>query len=313
MSEQKHTEGSVQTTGHAWDGDLQEFNNPLPRWWIWAFYATVIFAIIYWFLYPSWPAGFTQKGYLTGFSTITFKDKEGKDVTTHWNTRALLLHDMQSGEEAVKQRTYLKKVIAADYDQIAKDPEMMAFTRSYAKGLFGDNCAACHQQGGVGIIGKYPNLADDSWLYGGHYAQIQQTITNGRHGKMPSFEDLLTAKQKDDLSEYVLSLSGHSVNRSKAESGKNIFLHGSGNAPACASCHGANAKGNIGIGSANLTDHIWTMANVPGASTLEGKKTAIKQIINHGISRVMPTWGGRLSKDEIKLLTVYVHSLGGGQ
>jgi cytochrome c oxidase cbb3-type subunit 3 len=307
MSEQKHTEGSVQTTGHAWDGDLQEFNNPLPRWWIWAFYATVVFAIIYWFLYPSWPAGFTQKGYLTGFSTITFKNDKGEDVTTHWNTRALLLKDMQSGEEAVKQREYLQKVVGASYDQIAKDPEMMAFTRSYAKGLFGDNCAACHQQGGVGIIGKYPNLADDSWLYGGHYANIQQTITKGRHGNMPSFEDRLSDKQKDDLAEYVLSLSGHKVNRAKAASGSKLFSNN------CAVCHGATAKGNIAIGSANLTDRIWTMANVPGASTLEGKKAAIKHIINHGISRVMPTWGGRLSKDEIKLLTVYVHSLGGGQ
>ena len=309
MSEQKHTEGSVQTTGHAWDGDLQEFNNPLPRWWIWAFYASVLFAIVYWIIYPSWPAGFTEKGYFTGIgNTITFKnEKTGEDVTTHWNTRALLAHDMQDGPEAVRQREYLEKVTKASYSQIAQDPEMMAFTRSYAKGLFGDNCAACHQQGGVGVIGKYPNLADDSWLYGGSYAQIEQTITNGRRGNMPNFEDRLSDKQKDDLAEYVLSLSGHKVNRAKAANGASVFT---GN---CVACHGADAKGNTAIGSANLTDRIWTVADIPGAATLDAKKAAIKHVINNGISRHMPTWGGRLSKDEIKLLTVYVHSLGGGQ
>lgn len=307
MSEQKHTEGTVQTTGHAWDGDIQEFNNPLPRWWIWAFYASVLFAIGYWIIYPSWPVGFTEKGYLTGVgNTITFKNDKGEDVTTHWNTRALLLKDMQTGPEAVKQAEYLQKISKASYSEIAADQDMMAFTNSYAKGLFGDNCAACHQAGGAGVIGKYPNLADDGWLYGGKYANIEQTIKIGRHGKMPSFAKL-EEKQKDDLAEYVLSLSGHQVDRTKAARGGKQF------ASSCVACHGANAKGNIEMGSANLTDRIWTMANVPAAADLEAKKEAIKQVINTGISRQMPAWAGRLSNDQIKLLTVYVHSLGGGQ
>jgi len=310
MSEQKHTEGSVQTTGHAWDGDIQEFNNPLPRWWIWAFYASVLFAIGYWIIYPSWPVGFTDKGYLTGVgNTITFKNDKGEDVTTHWNTRALLLEDMQTGDEAVKQREYLEKVTKASYSQIAADADMMAFTNSYAKGLFGDNCAACHQAGGAGVIGKYPNLADDGWLYGGSYAQIEQTIKNGRKGNMPAFEERLDEKQKDDLAEYVLSLSGHKVDRNKAARGAKVFS-GEGT---CFACHGANAKGNVALGAANLTDRIWSIADVPAAADMEAKKSAIKQVINNGISRHMPAWAGRLSNDEIKLLTVYVHSLGGGQ
>ncbi|MBD3669892.1 MAG: cytochrome-c oxidase, cbb3-type subunit III [Gammaproteobacteria bacterium] len=304
MSEQKHTEGSVQTTGHAWDGDLQEFNNPLPRWWVWAFYATVIFAIVYWIIYPSWPMG---GSYLKGvMNTITYENDKGEEVTTHWNTRALLAYDMKNSDAAVRQSEYLEKVTNASYSQIAQDPEMMAFTRSYAKGLFGDNCAACHQQGGVGVIGKYPNLVDDSWLYGGTYVNIEQSIQNGRRGNMPNFESL-SDKQKDDLSEYVLSLSGHEVNRNKAQSGAKVFQAN------CVACHGADAEGNTAIGAANLTDRIWTVADVPGASNLEAKKVAIKQVINNGISRHMPAWSGRLSGDEIKLLTVYVHSLGGGQ
>ena len=307
MSEQKHTEGTVQTTGHAWDGDIQEFNNPLPRWWIWAFYASVLFAIGYWIIYPSWPVGFTEKGYLTGVgNTITFKNDKGEDVTTHWNTRALLLEDMQTGAEAVKQREYLQKVAAASYSEIAADADMMAFTNSYAKGLFGDNCAACHQAGGAGVIGKYPNLADDGWLYGGNYASIEHSIKAGRKGNMPAFAQL-EEKQKDDLAEYVLSLSGHQVDRTKAARGGQQF------SSSCVACHGANAKGNTALGAANLTDRIWTMADVPGAADLESKKTAIKQVIDKGISRHMPAWSGRLSNDEIKLLTVYVHSLGGGQ
>ncbi|MBD3610515.1 MAG: cytochrome-c oxidase, cbb3-type subunit III, partial [Gammaproteobacteria bacterium] len=266
MSEQKHTEGTVQTTGHAWDGDLQEFNNPLPRWWIWAFYATFIFAIVYWVLYPSWPVG---GSYLKGVgNTITYKNDKGEEVTTHWNTRALLAKDMQDGDEAVKQRSYLEKVNKASYSEIAADAEMMAFTRSYAKGLFGDNCAACHQQGGVGVIGKYPNLADDGWLYGGSYAQIESTIKHGKKGNMPGFSQL-SDKQKDELAEYVLSLSGHQVNRDKAARGKATF-NGAGT---CFACHGANAKGNVALGAANLTDRIWTVANVPGAENLDAKKT----------------------------------------
>ena len=144
MSEntQQQQSGAVQTTGHAWDGDLQEFNNPLPRWWVWTFYATVIFSLVYWVIFPTWPYANT---YTKGIgNTITFKNDQGEEVTTHWNTRALLIEDMQNGEEALKQKAYLEKVNAASYEEILSDPDMMAFTESTAKVLFADNCAACH-------------------------------------------------------------------------------------------------------------------------------------------------------------------------
>src|SRR5690606_34652354 len=113
--------------GHAWDGDIQEFNNPLPRWWLWGFYATVVFAVVYWIIYPAWPVGGTYtKGVM---NTITFT-VDGEERTTHWNTRSRLVKDMQEGKEALRSKEYMEKVAAADYDQILADPDMMAFVRS---------------------------------------------------------------------------------------------------------------------------------------------------------------------------------------
>jgi len=294
---------TVQTTGHAWDGDLQEFNNPLPTWWLWAFYATVVFAIIYWILYPTLPIGNT---YTKGvFNDITYTTKEGKTVTTHWNTRAVFEKEMQEAREA--QAKYVEQLSKASYQEMHADPEKSAFAFSMAKVLFADNCAACHQAGGNGVIGKYPNLIDDAWLWGGSYQKIEETIRNGRHGNMPSFKKQLSEQQIENVANFVLSLSGHKMDQAKVARGKKIF---SAN---CAVCHGQDAKGQKAMGSANLTDSIWTIANVPGASSLEGKKQAIMQVVTNGKSRQMPTWKDRLSDTEIKILTFYVHELGGGK
>ena len=308
MSEtQGKQQGAVQTTGHSWDGDLQEFNNPLPRWWLWGFYATIVFAVIYWFIYPAWPVG---KGFTTGFDTITYTAADGKKVTTHWNTRALLIQDMQTGAEAKKRQQYMDKVANASYDQILHSPEMMAFVRSVAKNLFGDNCAACHGDGGGGVIGLFPNLTDDSWLWGGSIQAIHHTITYGHVGFMPSFKDTFNQTQLDDVANYVLSLSGHSVDSSKAARGKVIF---NGQQGGCYYCHTHAGTGLKSQGSANLTDSIWTIADVPDQPTLAGKIKAVESVIRNGVHRVMPTWKDRLSPTQIKLLTVYVHELGGGK
>ena len=302
MSKEK-TQQTVQTTGHAWDGDLQEFNNPLPSWWLWAFYATVIFAVVYWVLYPTWPVG---KSYTKGVGNdITFTTTDGKEVTTHWNTRSLLLKELADARG--EQAKYIEQLKTASYSEIAKDAEKSAFARSMAYVLFADNCAACHQAGGKGVIGPYPSLADDAWLWGGSYEQIEETIKNGRGGNMPSFKAQLSATQIDDVTEYVLGLSGHEVDAAKATQGQTVF---SAN---CAVCHGQDAKGQVFMGSANLTDSIWTIANVPAATTLEAKKATITSLITNGKSRQMPAWKDRLSETEIKILTFYVHELGGGQ
>ena len=306
MSEQKLQSQTVQTTGHAWDGDLQEYNNPLPAWWVYTFYVTVVFAIVYWIIYPSWPFG---KGWIGGLSNVTYVNSAGETKTHSWNTRALLMEDLNKA--AAEQKPYFDKVEAMSYEQIAKDPDMSAFIQSAGKALFSDNCAPCHQAGGQGKIGFFPNLTDDDWLYGGTYAKINETITNGRHGYMPTFGEVLTPDQIDDLANYVASLSGIGHDAAKAAAGNTLFHS---ETAACYYCHGADAKGRKEIGSANLTDNIWLWANVPGAPTAEGKVAAIRAVITSGLNKgVMPTWGGRLSPEQIKVLTVYVHELGGGQ
>ena len=309
MSQTKTSKPSaVQTTGHAWDGDIQEFNNPLPSWWLWAFYATVVFAVVYWVFYPAWPvAGSYTKGVM---NNITFVDSNGKSKTTHWNTRSALLRDLQEGKTAVLSRDYLNKVAAASYAEILGDPEMMAFTRSMARGIFGDNCAPCHGSGGAGVIGLFPNLADDDWLWGGSVGDIQATVKNGHLGFMPAFGEVFDDAQLDDIASYVLSLSGHPVDAAASARGKAIFQTNEGG---CYYCHTHAATGLKSQGGANLTDQIWTIADVNGAADLDVKKERVKQVIARGVQRRMPAWSDRLSAAQIKLLTVYVHELGGGQ
>jgi len=303
----ENTQKTVQTTGHAWDGDLQEFNNPLPTWWLWSFYASIVAAIIYWFLFPAWPVGHS---YTKGIgNNITYTTSDGREVTTHWNTRALLMKELADARQA--QAKYVDQLKVASYSGIVSDTEKSAFANSMAKVLFADNCAACHQAGGNGVIGSYPSLADDAWLWGGGFKQIETTISAGRKGFMPAFGKSLSDAQIDRLSEYVLSLSGHEVSAQKAALGAKIF---NGQAGGCYACHGEGGPGNVDFGSANLTDSVWTIANVPGSTSLAGKKMAVEQVIRKGADRAMPSWKGRLSATEIKILTYYVHeTLGSGQ
>jgi len=305
MSQDK-AQSQQQTTGHVWDDDLQEYNNPLPAWWLWTFYLSIIFAVVYWFFYPSWPVG---KGFLTGTGTITYTNDKGVEKTTHWSTRALLMKDLQDARES--QKKYLDKVAALPFDQLKTDPEAFGFVASAGGVLFKDNCAPCHQSGGAGKMAFAPNLTDDDWIYGGSYEKIQETIANGRHGIMPpkGGADLNDA-EVDSLANYVLNLSGEPSDAAKAKAGDELF-HGKG---VCFSCHGPDGKGNKDIGSANLTDKIWLWADVPAAGTTEKKVDAVKAVITSGLNKgVMPSMKDRLNAQQIKLLTSYVHdTLGGG-
>ena len=290
----------AETTGHVWDDTLMEFNNPLPRWWIWAFYGTIIFTIVYFIMYPSWPTNLAEKGFLTGVNKITYKSDAGEDITTHWNTRALLAKQMQTDELAVKRLEMLKTVAATPVDQIASDPEKSQFVLAYGNGIFGDDCAACHQAGGQGVIGHYPNLVDDAWLWGGEVADIETTIRKGRKGNMPAHGSTLSDTEVGQVSSYVLSLSGESVDQVAVDGGKAIF-----NTKGCSGCHTPTGVGMKALGSANLTDKIWTQANVPAASDVAGKVEAVKAVIKLGIQREMPAWETRLKDDEIKVLVAY--------
>lgn len=293
----------AETTGHVWDDNLQEFNNPLPRWWLWAFYASFVFAIIYWFMYPAWPVADT---YTKGLSSVTYVNAEGEEVTTHWNTRALLAKDLESGESALRQKEYLDKVAATPYEEIAEDPDMSAFVRSYGNGVFGDNCAACHQAGGQGVMGLFPNLVDDAWLWGDDTEQLHATLVNGRNGYMPPYKETLNDTQLTQVANYVMSLSGDPVDKAAAVEGERIF---NGQEGGCYYCHTSKGTGLTSQGSANLTDKIWTVALVTAANSPEGKLEAIKSVIHSGINRKMPAFGNRLSETEIKVLVAYLQQM----
>jgi cytochrome c oxidase cbb3-type subunit 3 len=301
MSKDKQNR-TVQTTGHSWDGDLQEFNNPLPNWWLWGFYATVVFAIIYWFLYPAWPIG---DSYTKGIGNeVEYTTRDGKTVKTHWNTRAIYEKDMQEAREA--RQKYIDALKGVSYEDILKDQKKRDFALASAKVLFADNCAACHQPGGAGLMGRFPSLVDDDWIWGDSFAKVEETIRKGRHGIMPSFGRRLTDKQISAVAEYVLSFSGQSEDAEQAKRGKAIF---EGQA-ACFSCHTKTGQGMKAMGSANLTDHIWTVAKINSKMGHDEKLKAIRAIVKGGIDRTMPTWEGRFSDTEIKMLTLYVHELG---
>ena len=306
MADNAHNQGP-QTTGHVWDDDLQEYNNPLPQWWIWGFYATIVFAIVYWLIYPSWPMG---KTFLPGvFGNITYTTSTGEEESWHWNTRAKLLKETQ--DAALLQKPYYDKLMSLSAAEIGKDPELSSFVISAGKPLFADNCAACHQSGGGGKIGAYPNLTDDDWLYGGSHEKIVETLTKGRRGYMPPFAEALNAEQTKAVASYVLSLSGQPADAKLAALGKDIFHSNTG---ACYYCHGNQAKGRQDIGSANLTDQVWLWADVPGGADAAAKLAAVEKVIAGGLDKgVMPAWEGRLKPEQIKLLAIYVHELGGGK
>lgn len=302
----KDPKNQVETTGHVWDRDLQELNNPLPRWWLWGFYATVVFALVYWLLYPAWPIG---DSYTRGFSSITY-EVDGEEVTTHWNTRALLARDMQTGEYAVRQREMLERVAAQDYETLLADADSMSFVNAYAQGSFGTWCAACHQVGGAGVITQYPNLRNDHWKWGGTVDQIEETIREGRLGYMPGYRNTLTGDQLNQVAAYVLSLNGYEMDADEVEAGARIYTGSDGG---CFQCHASDGTGLASQGAPNLTNNLWGLVDVPGAATDEQRQRLVANFVRDGAQREMPSFADRLSEDEIKMLTAYVHSLGGGQ
>ena len=274
------------TTGHEWDG-IHELNTPLPRWWLWLFYICIVWSIGYWVVYPAWPLinGSTQ-GVLG------------------WHARSAVVTDLA---ELHKQRgAMMAKLNSASLQEIATNPQLLDFARAQGRVAFADNCAPCHGAGGGGAKG-YPNLNDDDWLWGGKLADINQTIRfgirstsdKGRQGSMPPFAGSLKPNEISAVASYVRSLSGLATEKGiDLALGKKVF------ADNCAVCHGANAKGNRELGSANLTDKIWLYGS---------DKATIMAGIEKGHGGVMPTWEGRLNEPTIKALTVYVWTFGGGE
>jgi cytochrome c oxidase cbb3-type subunit 3 len=277
----------TETTGHEWDG-IKELNTPLPRWWLWTFYGTVVFALGYTIAYPAWPLISSATPGVLGFSS-----------------RANLDADLAAAKAA--QGGVIEKIAATPVAEIVKDDELNRFATAGGKSLFKVYCTQCHGTGAMGGVG-YPNLNDDDWLWGGSIDQIYTTLTHGvrheadadtRFNIMPNFgaDGILTTEQIDQVAKQVASLSGVEGGAASPE-GQQLFLDN------CAACHGDAGQGNPDLGGPALSDRVWLYTG-----TLEGIKAQLAKP-THG---VMPAWGVRLGDVAVKELAVYVHGLGGGQ
>ncbi|MFO1082808.1 MAG: cytochrome-c oxidase, cbb3-type subunit III [Reyranellaceae bacterium] len=281
---EKDALSGTNTTGHEWDG-VKELNTPLPTWWVYTFYATIAFAIVYCAMYPAWP-------WLSGHT---------QGMLGYWS-RGQLMQDLDA--QAKARSAYVERIRKTPLADIRKDPELFNFAMAGGRSAFQTNCMQCHGAGGAGSVG-YPNLVDDDWLWGGSLDQIYTTIQHGirnsddksRQSMMPRFgaDNMLNAQQIGAVTDFVLSLSG----KGKATpEGSKIF------AEQCAACHGPQGKGNQEVGAPNLADGLWLYG---------GDRDSVYRSIFYAHNGNMPSWSERLDDATIKMLAVYVHSLGGGR
>ncbi|OGT00895.1 MAG: cytochrome-c oxidase, cbb3-type subunit III [Gallionellales bacterium RIFCSPLOWO2_12_FULL_59_22] len=286
MSE-KHDQSDAQTTGHVWDDDLADLTNQPPRWWMLGLTASALFCVVYFIYYPSFP--------IVTLNTFT-KGIGG------W-TAIKEMEDAQDEVEAVRGK-FEAKLKGMTPAAILADSELTEYVIRSGKVLFGDNCAACHGQNGIGTHDKdglfAPILNDDDWLFGGKIDDIHASIENGRRGIMTANKEILSAAEIDVLADAA----------AKGQPTSTPLFAEKG----CTACHGEDGKGFQAMGSANLTDKIWRF---------DGSVAGIKRTITHGVNagdpqgRVadMPSFkqAGKLSDTEMKKLAVYVYKFGGGQ
>lgn len=288
MADKSKTAGTQETTGHEWDG-IQELNNPLPKWWLYVFYACILFSIVWAVLYPSVPFFRSHFGGVLGY---TQREEVARDLR----------------DAAGSQAVYRDKIQNLDVIAVRADEELRRFAVAGGRVLFAENCAGCHQSGGVGTRG-YPSLADDDWLWGGSLTDIEQTIRFGiraghdetRMSQMPRFQldGMLSGKEVEAVADHVLVMAGQAPAKGQdAKLGAKIY------ADNCIACHGEAGKGNRELGAPNLTDKVWLYGS---------DRKAVIQTIAQSRNGVMPAWAGRLDDATIKMLAVYVHALGGGE
>ncbi len=277
----------TETTGHEWDG-IQELNNPLPRWWLWTFYLTIVWGIIYTLAYPAWP--------LVNSATQGFLGQ---------NTRADVAADIAAID--AQNAEVAATLASAGLSTLSRDDPAYQYGVQGGAAVFRANCSQCHGAGAAGAVG-YPNLLDDAWLWGGTLEEIEYTIRHGirneadpdaRWSEMPAFDELLTDEEIAATVEYVLSLSDTEHDASLTAQGAEVYID------QCSACHGEEARGDPSIGAPNLRDAIWLYG---------GDREAIEYTIRNARFGVMPPWGPpRLDEDELKAVTLYVHQLGGGE
>jgi len=273
----------TETVGHEWDG-IEELDTPMPRWWLLTFYATMAWSLVFVILYPSWPL-------------IT----QATEGVLGWSSRGELAEELAQAEE---RKAPLRQALARiPIERLPDNSEVMRAAVAGGRAAYLVNCVQCHGSGAAGSEG-YPNLNDDSWLWGGDLKAIEYTLVNGirqpghdqtRTSMMPAFRDILPADEVGAVADYVLSLSGKAQGTA---AGAQLFANN------CAICHGPTGTGLREFGAPNLADAIWLYGGT--------REQVMSQVVEprHG---VMPAWGGRLDQVTIKMLAAYVHSLGGGE
>lgn len=278
----------VETTGHEWNG-IKELNNPLPLWWLYTFYACVIWALAYTIAFPAWPMISSATAGVLGYGS-----------------RAAVMEDIAAAK--ADQAVYVDKIAATDVTEIPGDADLMQFSLAGGAAVFRTYCSQCHGSGAQGGVG-YPNLNDDDWIWGGDVEAIHQTIAHGirssedddtRLSDMPAFgrDELLEKEDIAKVAEFVLSLSGAPHDAALAEDGAVVFEEN------CAACHMEDGTGNPDVGAPNLADAIWLYG---------GSREAITYTVTNSRAGMMPAWLGRLSDAQVKQVALYVHSLGGGE
>lgn len=278
----------TETVGHEWDG-IEELNTPLPRWWLWTFYATMVFAIGYCVVYPAFPGANGKPGGMA-----------------NWSSRDQLEATIAARD--AEQKPLRDALSVGDINQLIADPKLMQAAVAGGGAAFRVHCTQCHGAGAAGSRG-YPNLNDDDWLWGGDLATIEKTILDGirqpehkqtRFSQMPAFgrDGILTATEINDLASYLRAISKQENQSASSARGAQLF------AANCVACHGSDGKGMRALGAPNLTDAIWLYG---------GDRASIVQTVTNSRYGVMPAWGGKLDKATVRMLAAYVHSLGGGE
>lgn len=273
----------TETTGHNWNG-ITELDTPMPRWWLWTLYLTIIWGFGYMIAYPAWPMLTEATPGLLGYSS-----------------RGEVAAEIERFDEM--NAPLDKAIVAAELTEISADPELRNYAVNGGGAVFRTYCSQCHGAGAAGAPG-YPNLLDDDWLWGGDVEAIYQTIAHGvrsdtdddtRYSEMPAFADILSDEEIADVASYVGALSG---GVGADHPGAAVF------ADNCASCHGETGEGMRDQGAPNLADAIWLWGGSP---------EVIEATIRNSRYGQMPPWTGRLTEAEIRQVAVYVHGLGGGE
>lgn len=280
-------ETQTETTGHEWDG-IKELDTPMPRWWLWSLYATIVWGIGYVLLMPAWPLVNSATPGLLGWSS---RGEVAADIAAHHARHAPMNEQLLQTELAM----------------VADDPDLLRFSVAGGRAVFLAQCSQCHGAGGGGAPGGYPNLLDDDWLWGGTVDDIHQTVMHGvrdeadfdsRYSMMSEYGSMLSSDEIEALVHYVRSLSNLDHDAVVASPGGELF------ADFCVACHGDDGTGDQFQGAPNLADGIWLYG---------GSHDDIRRTITGGRGGMMPSFHARLTPEEVAKVAIYVHSLGGGQ